>query len=95
MTAEVNRIDRLEALAETILLAIQAQQQQRNQDRQEFLDSTQDVIAMIGTMAEEVQLVSERVEAVLARVDQNSTEIRGLQTENRRILDFLLNQQDQ
>lgn len=87
-----NRIDRLEALAETILLAIQQQQVQTNdlsgsvQGLQETVQASSaqiselrasvlDTVQMVGTLASEMNLMH--------------SEIRGLQTENRRILDRL------
>lgn len=70
-TTQPDRLDRLEALAETILLAIQQQQGQTNDLR----ESVQDTVQMVGTLASEMH-------------DMHS-EIRGLQTENRRILDRL------
>jgi uncharacterized coiled-coil DUF342 family protein len=40
-----------------------------------------------------LEVYRQNFEAVIARIDQNSAEIRGLQTENRRILDHLFGQQ--
>lgn len=74
-TSEPSRLDRLEALAETILLALQQQQLQINGLR----ESVQDTVSMIGTLGHEMS--------------EMQSEIRGLQQENRRILDILLNQQ--
>lgn len=48
-TSLPNRIDRLEALAETTLLAIQQQQTQINDLR----TSTTDVVGMVDTLAEQ------------------------------------------
>lgn len=73
--AEPSRLDRLEALAETILLAIQQQQVQINDLRASVVDT----VSMIGTLANEM--------------NDMQSEIRGMQSENRRILDILLNQQ--
>ncbi len=69
--AEPSRMDRLEALAETILLAIQ----QQNGLVTDLRASVADVVGMVGTLAEEMHTMQ--------------TEIRGLQTENRRILERL------
>lgn len=65
------RLDRLEALAETILLAVQQQQTQMGDLR----ESVADTVGMIGSLAEEMHTMQ--------------SEIRGLQTENRRILERL------
>ncbi|MBP0027848.1 hypothetical protein [Roseofilum sp. Guam] len=43
---------------------------------------------------EERQQLSQRMDQLLERMDRRQEEIRGLQTENRRILDILLNQQE-
>lgn len=69
--AEPSRLDRLEALAETILLAIQ----QQNGLVTDLRASVADVVGMVGTLAEEMHTMQ--------------SEIRGLQTENRRILERL------
>jgi hypothetical protein len=81
-----SRLDRLESLSETILLAIQQQQQQSQSiqaeiqsNRTEMRQSIEDVVQMIATLAESA--------------DEDRKLIIGLQTENRRILDHLLNQQ--
>ncbi len=86
-----SRIDRLEAIAETVLLAIQ-QQQQQIQSNQVELRSTQtemrqsieDVVRMIATLAESAD---EDRQLMIGM----QTSITGMQTENRRILDHLLN----
>lgn len=81
-TSEPSRIDRLEALAETILLALQQQQLQLQQQQLQInglRESVQDTVSMIGTLGHEMS--------------EMQSEIRGLQQENRRILDILLNQQ--
>lgn len=82
------RLDRLEALAETVLLAIQQQQQQINQNSCDIRDGINDVVGMIGTLAEQVQQNSNEIREIQA-------EIRGLQAENRNILAVLLNQQEE
>lgn len=76
-----HRIDRLEALAETTLLAIQQQQTQINDLRASVTDlraSVADVVGMVGTLAEQQNDMQQ--------------EITGLRLESRRILDYLLNQ---
>jgi len=72
------RLDRLEALAETILLAIQQQQTQIGDLTTQVGDlgeSVADTVGMIGSLAQEMHTMQ--------------SEIRGLQTENRRILERL------
>lgn len=76
-----DRIDRLEALAETTLLAIQQQQSQIQQQQAQINDlraSITDVVGMVGTLAEQQNDMQQ--------------EITGLRLESRRILDYLLNQ---
>ena len=77
-TAE-SRLDRLEAMAETVLLAIQQQQQQAQNTQTEMRWSIENVVRMIATLAESA--------------DEHRKLIIGLQTENWRILDHLLHQQ--
>jgi hypothetical protein len=43
------------------------------------------IIALVDTS----ELLFERIDAALERIDAQQSEIRGLQTENRRILEFL------
>lgn len=83
MTAsEPSRLDRLESLAETILLAIQQQQGQINDLRASVVDT----VSMIGTVVNEMNDMQTEIRGMQA-------EVRGMQLENRRILDILLNQQ--
>ncbi|MEO0536010.1 MAG: hypothetical protein AAF215_19305 [Cyanobacteria bacterium P01_A01_bin.123] len=70
-----SRLDRLEALAETTLLAIQQQQGQIN----ELREGIGEVVSMFSQQA--------------VQVAEMQSEIRGLQVENRRILDHLFGQQ--
>ena len=82
MATEETRLDRLEALAETMLLAIQQQQQQTTeQGRQidQLRDGISEVVGMFATQAEQIA--------------EMQTEVRGLQVEIRRILDHLFGDQ--
>jgi hypothetical protein len=81
-----SRVDRLEAIAETVLLAIQQQQQQAQATQTEMRQSIEDVVQMIATLAESAD---EDRKLIIGM----QTAITGIQTENRRILDHLLNQQ--
>jgi hypothetical protein len=85
------RLDRLEALAETILLAIKQQKEQQDRDREnwrtqqdrdreDWRTAITDVALMIGALGE--------------KMGEMQAEVRGLQTENQRILDYLFNQQN-
>jgi hypothetical protein len=75
-----DRVTRLEALAETTLLAIQQLALQQREMQNNLTDSIRDLLGMMneqrGDMAE------------------MQSEIRGLQRENRQILDILLNRQN-
>ena len=73
-----DRLDRLEALAETILLAVQQQQTQIGDLR----ESIADTVGMIGSLAEEMHIMQNEIRDI-------QLDIRGLQTENRRILERL------
>lgn len=76
--SDTSRIDRLEALAETILLAIQQQQGEIGELRvsvQGLRDSVNDTVSMVGSVLNEMHMMQ--------------ADIRGLQTENRRILERL------
>ena len=75
------RLDRLEALAETVLLAIQQQQQQIDQNSRDIKESMVEVVDMLATLGQQIE--------------ENSTYIRGLQAENRNILSLLLEQRQQ
>jgi hypothetical protein len=83
MTTE-DRLDRLEALAETTLLAVQQLAQQQQSNHQEMRTNIGDVVSMITVLAQS----ADEDRAVMREMQG---EIRGLQTENRRILDHLLN----
>lgn len=65
------RLDRLETLSETILLAIQQQQGQIGDLRASIVD----VVGMITD--------------ITTNIHEMQSEVRGLQTENRRILERL------
>ncbi len=88
-----DRLDRLEALSETILFAIQQQGQQirqlaeQQQQTQAGLTTTiADIVSMIGNLTREGNEDRRAIREL-------QSEVRGLQSENRRILDYLLNQQ--
>lgn len=83
------RLDRLEALAESILLSLQQQretnaaiQETQNVDRAEFRAHVENTMQAIGILAQ----TSDRQ---LALIQEMQSEVRGLQTENRRILERL------
>jgi pyridoxine/pyridoxamine 5'-phosphate oxidase len=89
MATDSNRLDRLEALAERLLEIAQQQQMQSIRHEGEIEDlkqatadlraSTADVVSMIGTLANQQSEIS--------------ADVRGLQLESRRILDYLFRQQ--
>jgi hypothetical protein len=88
MTTE-QRLDRLEALAETTLLAIRelSNQQQSLANQQQSLSSQlhEEVTNVVGMVNLLVQNADRHWEAFTVM----QSEIRGLQTENRRILERL------
>jgi hypothetical protein len=86
MTTE-ERLDRLEALAETTLLAVQQLAHQQESNHQEMRINVGDVVSMITVLAQS----ADEDRAIMREIQG---EVRGLQTENRRILDHLLNRED-
>jgi hypothetical protein len=68
------------------LLAIQQQQQQAQATQTEMRQSIEDVVQMIATLAESADEDRKLIVGMQASIT-------GIQTENRRILDHLLNQQ--
>lgn len=76
MTTET-RLDRLETLAETTLLAIQQLALQQRDTQQNLTASVQDLVSMITQLANDAT--------------EDRKLITGLQTENRRILERLEN----
>jgi hypothetical protein len=79
-------IHRLEALAETTLLAIQQLAFQQREPQTQLTNSVEDLVRMVGDLAQ-------GADADRQAIREMQSEIRGLQAENRRILDVLLNQQ--
>jgi predicted transcriptional regulator len=78
MTTE--RFDRLETLAETMMLAIQQLAHQQQQLQQNLHDEVVEVVGMVNLMVQENG-------KVLERIDLMQSEIRGLQVENRRMIE--------
>jgi predicted transcriptional regulator len=78
MTTE--RLDRLETLAETMMLAIQQLAHQQQQLQQNLHDEVVKVVGMVNLMVQENG-------KVLERIDLMQSEIRGLQVENRRMIE--------
>lgn len=83
------RLDRLEAMAETILLALQRQsetnaamQEAQNVDRPEFR-------AHVENTMQAIQILAQTSDRQFALIQEMQSEVRGLQTENRRILERL------
>jgi len=83
------RLDRLEAMAETILLALQRQsetnaamQEAQNVDRAEFR-------AHVENTMQAIQILAQTSDRQFALIQEMQSEVRGLQTENRRILERL------
>ena len=65
--------------------AIEAQRQS-DQETRDLVNSNARVIQALANTAAEAQ---EERQAILARIDQMTTEIRGLQVENQRMLDLI------
>ncbi len=75
-----DRVTSLEATAETTLLAIQQLALQQREMQKHLTDSIEDLIGMMSEQRGEIA--------------EMQSEIRGLQRENRQILDILLNRQN-
>jgi uncharacterized coiled-coil DUF342 family protein len=85
MTTE--RLDRLETLAETILLAIQQLVNQQQQFQQNLHGEITEVVGMINTLAQENGKVLTRIDTMQTEIHTMQSEIRGLQVENRRMIE--------
>ncbi|MBD1995148.1 hypothetical protein H6G00_00710 [Leptolyngbya sp. FACHB-541] len=97
MTDTEERLNRLENLAEATLLGIQQLGQQAQQDREEMR-------SMIGDLAQQAQQDREEMRSSIAdmismmdgfaqQAQENREAIRGLQSENHRILEYLFGEQ--
>ena len=94
--AEPSRLDRIEAIVETLV----NQSQVFREDLQELRLDTQAIGEQVSNLTEDVQATLQMINTLAqegARDRQDirtiQTEVRGLQQENRRILDYLFNQQ--
>jgi uncharacterized coiled-coil DUF342 family protein len=85
MTTE--RLDRLETLAETILLAIQQLANQQQQFQQNLHEEITEVVGMINTLAQENGKVLTRIDTMQTEIHTMQSEIRGIQVENRRMIE--------
>ncbi|MEM9219014.1 MAG: hypothetical protein AAGD25_32360 [Cyanobacteria bacterium P01_F01_bin.150] len=83
--SNTSRLDRLEALAETMMLGIQQQQRQIEQNSRDIKESMIEVVDMLATLGQQIEENSRRIE-------ENGVYIRGLQAENRNILSLLMEQ---
>lgn len=83
MTQEIrSRLDRLETVAETTLLAIQQLAIQQRQLQSDLSASISDVVEMISSVAEQAEVDRQAIREMQG-------EVRGLQVENHRILEEL------
>ncbi|NJL39917.1 MAG: hypothetical protein HC899_26555 [Leptolyngbyaceae cyanobacterium SM1_4_3] len=82
-----DRVTRLEALAETTLLAIQQLALQQREMQNNLTDSIQDLLGMMSEQRGEMAVMR-------SEMAEMQSEVRGLQRENRQILDILLNRQN-
>ncbi|MDJ0705084.1 MAG: hypothetical protein QNJ46_17520 [Leptolyngbyaceae cyanobacterium MO_188.B28] len=77
-----DRLDRLETLAETTLLAIQQLATQQRQAQTDLAANISDVVSMIA-------INSQHIEEMQQHMEEMQAEVRGLQVENRHILEEL------
>lgn len=83
---EPSRLDRIEMSIEALIGVMTDFQQQMSNFREDIHADLSGISTAIRVLAEEGQRDREDIRTMQA-------EIRGLQSENRRILDYLLNQQ--
>ncbi|MCY7322629.1 MAG: hypothetical protein LH660_12725 [Phormidesmis sp. CAN_BIN36] len=93
MTTE-ERLDRLEALAETTLLAVQQLAHQQESNHREMRTNISDVVSMITVLAQSADEDRAIMREMQGEIREVQGEVKGLQTENRRILDHLLNREE-
>ncbi|MEM9220391.1 MAG: hypothetical protein AAGD25_39460 [Cyanobacteria bacterium P01_F01_bin.150] len=100
------RLDRLESLAESIMLATRENQRQIDQNQQQINQNQQQIQQHQRLIAQQQQEISQNsrdiresmvdVIAMIAtlgqQIEENSVYIRGLQSENRNILNVLMGQ---
>jgi uncharacterized phage infection (PIP) family protein YhgE len=95
-----NRTDELEVDIQDIKAALNQlidftyQSQNRNQQQINALTQvSRETQEGIRSLTESVKVLAEAQLQTFSRIDEMQSEIRGIQTESRRILDFLLNQE--
>jgi prophage DNA circulation protein len=88
MTTE-QRIDRLEILAETTLLAIQHLALQQRELALQQRDAQADMRASVVDLVDMIGTLSQNADRHWEAIQEMQSEVRGLQTENRRILERL------
>ncbi|AGY60056.1 hypothetical protein [Gloeobacter kilaueensis] len=91
-----SRLDRIETALEVLIRQQAVTQQQVDANSRAIADLTVQVaeannmaVNAIAGLVDVADDLIERFDALVVRVDENSGYIRGLQTENRRILDIL------
>jgi predicted nuclease with TOPRIM domain len=95
-TAQPERLDRIEEALDRLALTVESSAANINELSQTQLRMMQELSDYRRDMAEMRADFREMVitqTQVLQRIDENSAEIRGLQTENRRILDRMFGEQ--
>ena len=83
--SSTTRLDRLEALAETIMIGIQQNQRQIDQNTRLIEQNSRDIKESIVEVVDMLATLGQQIE-------ENSVYIRGLQAENRNILSLLMEQ---
>jgi chromosome segregation ATPase len=94
--AQPDRLDRIEAVLDRLTLTVESNatniselSQTQLRMMQEFADYRRDMTEMRADFREMATTQTQ----VLQRIDEMQTEVRGLQTENRRILDRVFGEQ--
>jgi chromosome segregation ATPase len=94
--AQPDRLDRIEAVLDRLTLTVESNatniselSQTQLRMMQEFADYRRDMTEMRTDYREAVNTQTQ----ILQRIDEMQAEVRGLQTENRRILDHLFGEE--
>lgn len=84
-----NRLDRIEKILETVVATVAQNSQQIEANSRE----TAELRSAVNSLVQIVELHQTNFEVIVTEMKQMHAEIRGLQTENRRILDHLFGEQ--
>lgn len=90
--SSTTRLDRLEALAETMMLGIERNSRLIEQNSRLIEQNSRDIKESMVEVVDMLATLGQQIEANSQRIEENSIYIRGLQAENRNILSLLMEQ---